>query len=130
MAANQLKSKSGTLTTGAGTAGQIDALNEVLSVDCEDLTNIVLWVTQATDNGTVTLDVEISPDGVTWAAHGAALTEASFAAGAGTVATPRVVEGTNGLPLAIKQARIRASVYTGTGVYTLKVSGYQRPGYS
>jgi hypothetical protein len=130
MAANSLKTKSGTLTTGSGTAGQIDAASEVLTVDCEDLTNIVLWVTQVTDNGTVTLDVEISPDGITWGALGAALTEASFAAANGAVAAPRPVEGTNGLPLAIKQARIRASAYSGTGVYSLKASGYQRPGYS
>jgi len=129
MAANQLKTKSGILT-GAGTAGQIDALDEVLTIDVEDLTNIVLWVTQVTDNGTVTLNVEISPDGITFGAHGSALTDASFAAAAGAVAAPIVIEGTNGMPLAIKQVRIRASAYTGTGVYTLKASGYQRPGYA
>jgi hypothetical protein len=129
MAANQLKVRTGTLS-GAGTAGQIDAISESLIVDVEDLTNIVLFVTQVTDNGTVTLDVEISPDGITWGALGAALTEASFAAANGAVAAPRVVEGANGLPMAIKQARIRSSVYTGTGVYTLKASGFQRPGYA
>jgi hypothetical protein len=130
MAANSLKSKSGTLTTGSGTAGQIDALNEVLQIDVEDLTNITLFVTQVTDNGTVTLDVEISPDGITWGAFGAAFTEASFAAANGAVAAPRVLEGTNGLPLSIKAVRIRASVYTGTGVYSLKAVGRQMPGYA
>ncbi len=55
--------------SGAG-ASVIDAISEVLIVDVEDLTNIVLFVTQATDNGTVTLDVQISPDGTTWGAKG------------------------------------------------------------
>lgn len=109
--------------------GVIDAINETLVVDVEDLTNVTVWVTQATDNGTVTLDVQGSPDGVTWGPFGAALTEASFAAANGAVAAPRVFEGTAGSSLACKQVRISASVYTGTGVYSLKVSGFQRDGY-
>jgi hypothetical protein len=124
---NKLISKGG--IDAAGAVGVIDALNETLIVDVEDLVNITLWVTQVTDNGTVTLDVTGSPDGVTFGPFGAALTEASFAAANGAVAAPRVFESTNGAPLACKQIKIAASVYTGTGVYSMKVSGFQRPGY-
>jgi len=120
---NKLIVREGFGGSGVDTA-IINAISESLVVDVEGMTNIVLWATQVTDNGTVTLDVEISPDGVTWGALGAALTEASFVGGNGAVAAPRVVEGTNGLPMAIKQARIRSSVYTGTGVYSLKASGF------
>jgi hypothetical protein len=105
----------------------INAAAEVLTVDIEDLTNVVLWVTQVTDNGTVTLDLEISPDGTTWSALGSPIAESDLPAGAGTI--QRSVSDSNGMPIAIKQARIRSSAYTGTGVYALKVSGFQRDGY-
>jgi hypothetical protein len=125
---NRLIMREGFGGSGVDT-GIINAISEVLQVDVEDLTNVVLWVTQATDNGTVTLDVEISPDGTTWRAFGSALTEASFAAANGAVAATISISDANGMPLAIKAARIRSSVYTGTGVYSLKASGFQRAGY-
>jgi hypothetical protein len=112
---------------GVGAAGiiVIDAAAEALMVDVEDLTNVVIWAIQTTDAGTATLPVEISPDGTTWVAFGADLTEASFAAGAGT-AVQRSVSDANAMPLAIKQVRLRASALAGGGAYGLKVTGFQR----
>jgi len=120
----KLSTKTG-IGGSAGVTGLIDAVSEVLVLDIEDLVNVTLIATQVVDNGTVTLDVEVSPDGVTWFAFGTALTEASFAAGENKSVSVSLSD-TNGMPLVFKQARIATSVYTGTGTYSFKACGLQR----
>lgn len=104
----------------------IDANAETLTVDVSDLENVVLFPRQVVDAGTVVLEVEISADGTHFATLVADLTEASFGAGANVVGAPIPVEGANGMPMACKQVRLRASALAGGGSYGLVVSGFKR----
>ena len=123
---SKLICRAGANTTGTG--GIIDAANEVLQVDVEDLERANLVVRQVTDDGTVTLVVEKSYDGTVWVAFGANYTEASFAAADGA-AVERAHETTAGMPLRAKAFRIRATALAGGGVYSIYGTGSQIDGY-
>lgn len=127
MAEQKLRVKTG--VGGTGVANVIDAAGESLVVDCEDLINISAVAIQSTDAGTVTASIDKSFDGTVWIPVGAAITEASFAAGANT-AVERSLSDANGMPLICKKLRLTASALAGGGVYTFAVAGLQRPGFA
>lgn len=108
---------------GVGTPnGLIDANAEILVVPCSDLENITVQTVQVTDAGTVTIAIEKTLDGVVWEAVGAALTEASFGAGANT-AVSATLSDANGMGLRAMAVRARATALAGGGVYRIQVSG-------
>ncbi len=110
--------------SGAGTANAlIDANSEALVCTVEDLEHVVIQLVQVTDNGTVVLVTEASTDGTYWATVDASTAETDFAAGAGTVVEFSLSDS-NAMPKAYKQVRVRATTYTGTGTYALRVSGH------
>jgi hypothetical protein len=113
-----------------GATGVIDAIGESLTVDVGDLDNIVAHVIQNVDNGTVTANLEHSLNGTTgWTAIGAAITEASFAAGADTV-VERTFSDSNGMSIRTGKIRLKVpTTYTGTGTYSLRIGGVQRDGF-
>lgn len=108
--------------------GLIDAALEVQTIDVRDLTNVALVIEQVADAGTVVIAVEKSSDGITWVAVGAALTEASFPAGANTTVEVSL-SNASGMPLPVQQVRARATALAGGGTYRLRASGYQLPEY-
>lgn len=108
----------------------INAAGEALTVDVADLDNIVVHVIQNVDDGTVTGAIEHSLNGTSgWVALGAAVTEASFPAGADTV-VERTISDSNGMSIRTGKIRFRVpTVITGTGTYSLRVAGVQRHGF-
>lgn len=126
----------GNLTVRDGVGGSvgftaiIDAIGEALTVDVGDLDNIVCHVIQNVDNGTVTANLEHSLNGTTgWTAIGAAITEATFPAGADTV-VERTFSDANAMSIRTGKIRLKVpAVYTGTGTYSLRIAGVQRDGF-
>lgn len=120
----KLITRDGVFTTDTGTESVLDAVNDTAVADCEDLTNVEVWVNQLVNAGTATLVIYKSIDGVNWATV-ATLTDASFAAANNAaVATP--LEGTNGMPLHAKQIKVVCTVEgSDGGSYSFSVAGRQ-----
>lgn len=115
-----------------GSAGQTNKINanaEVLTVDVEDLSNVVLHLIQLVDSGTVTLVTEYTLDGTYWAVLDASTAAGDFAAGVGAVVAYTLADAA-GMPIPAKKVRIRASAYGASGEYLLSVGGWQRPGFA
>lgn len=115
-------------TVDTGVAGIMDTANDAQTADVRGLTNITMQVNQIVDNGTATINIEGSQDGVAWATLVTALTEASFPAGANTAALVPL-NSSAGMPLSLMQVRARLSAVSGTGTYKLVVSGQQLDTY-
>lgn len=113
---------------GPAAGGVIDAATEALVVECEDLEHIEAYAIQSTDAGTATLQLHRSPDGVTFVQMGADFAETALEAGNGG-ALARSLSDSNGMDLAAKQIRLKATALAAGGVYTLKVCGFQRDGF-
>jgi len=120
--------RAGTPTVDTGATGVIDAANDVMVVDVQDLVNISLFVNQLVDAGTVTLVIEKTIDGVNWTSANANLSEASFAAG-NNQAKEITLSDASGMALAAKQLRVTASALAGGGSYSILAAGTQRLGY-
>lgn len=123
----QFVSRAGT-GGSAGDTGKINAVNEVLTCQTNDLSNIVLHLIQAVDAGTVTLSVEYSLDGTHWAIH-TTKADTDFAAAANDVEVVTLSDA-NGMPIPAAAVRIKATAYAATGEYKLVVGGYQRLGFA
>ena len=112
----------------AGQTGIINANTEALTADISDLTNVTIYVVQDTDNGTVVLVLE-KAIGDLWVPVDASIAEGDFAAGS-DAAIEYTLSDANGMPLHADKIRVRATTHTGTGVYSLRVAGLQRPGFA
>lgn len=103
------------------TADRVDAAEASPGIDISDMENCVCYVTEHTA-GTATLQVDTSPDGTQWAPLGTTVAAATDIVAATSVAAARPVEASNGMPLRVRQVRLRATAYT-DGVYGLTVCG-------
>lgn len=112
-----------------GTAnGLIDAAAEAQTCTIEDLSNVVIHAVQVNDAGTVVAHIEATLDGTNWFQVGANLTEASWPA-ANNAVVERTLSDANGMPLAYKAVRMRASALAAGGTYIMVVGGRQKHGY-
>lgn len=92
-----------------GATDKIDAANEVLSVNTEDLNNIVLHLIQSVDASTVTLSVEYSLNGTYWRPF-TTKADSDFAAGVDKVIEVTLSDA-NGMPIPCAAVRIKATAY-------------------
>jgi hypothetical protein len=114
---------------GPAANGIIDAAGEALIVDIEDLTRVEVYIVQETDAGTVSIDFQRSPDGITYVKVGDTITEADFPAGDDTAVT-RTISTVDGSELPAKKLRVIATALAGGGAYQVKVAGFQKDGYA
>lgn len=114
-----------TMTTDTGDTGQLDTVGDVAVVDCTDLSNVQVILNQLTDDGTITLIIDGSYDGVNWVTGLATKVETDFAAGANQAEATYSFSDSNGMALPVRTVRARCTVATGTGGYTLGVTGYR-----
>lgn len=118
-----------TMTTDTGDTGQLDTVGDVAQVSVEDLENVNVFLNQLTDNGTITLIVDYSLDGVNWVTGVATKAETDFAAGANEAEATLSLTDANGASIPVKLIRVRCTVATGTGGYTMGVTGRQTTNY-
>lgn len=97
-------------------------------LDISDLENVSVYISQVVDAGTATVQISKTPDGTALVAMGAALTEASWAAG-NNVALEKTLSDTNGMGTLCLQVQMNVSAIAGGGSYQLIVQGKQRQGY-
>lgn len=112
-----------TLTTDTGDTLQMDEVGDVSIVDVSDLSNVSIVLNQLTDNGTCTIIIDYSLDGTNWVSAVATKVETDFAAGANEAEATYTLSDAQGMPLVAKLVRARMTVHTGTGGYTMGVSG-------
>lgn len=115
--------RDGTFTTDTGTLLVMDAANDRVVCDTQDLTHLECWVNQLVDAGTCTILVQKSIDGVNWVTI-ATLTEASFAAG-NNLAVVTTLSDSNAMPVHAMQIRATLTAVAGGGTYSMSVFGRQ-----
>jgi hypothetical protein len=115
-------------STAAGD-GAMHAATDVAQADVRGMTNMVITLDQITDNGTVTLHVDVSYDGNNWVPDfSASVADTDFPAGTNmSIAIP--ASDSHGMPLLFTAVRARMTAHTGTGAYAMHVTGLQLDGY-
>lgn len=109
------------VTDAGGTAGVLDTANDLASADVSDIDHVSIMVNQLTDNGTCTIVVSKTLDGVNWATV-ATLHETDFPTGANT-AKEVTLSDAAGMPTRAKAIKAQLTVVSGGGVYGAFVAG-------
>lgn len=95
-------------------------------IPCDDLINISYHVVQKVDSGTVTLQVESTPDGTGVLAEGSTVADTDFAAGVDAYEPAVSMSDANGMPRVVAALRLNATAYAASGEYQLVVIGQRR----
>lgn len=117
------------MTTDTGGTGVLDAAGDVATIDVRDLDNVSVLLNQLTDNGTATMIVDYSVDGVNWVQALATKADTDFPAANSVSIVAYTLSDANGMPLVAMMVRVRMTVHTGTGTYSATVGGRQRSNY-
>lgn len=118
-----------TMVTDTGGTGLIDTVGDIAIVDVSDMQNVSIVLNQIVDNGTIGLVVDYSVDGVNWIPNITTKIETDFPVGNNVTKVAYTLSDAQGMPLFAKQVRVTCSIRTGTGSYTMGVSGQQSLGY-
>lgn len=110
-------------TTDGGTAELLDTAGDIATIDVRHMVNVEIYVSQVTDAGTCTIDIERSLDGTNWDPVGQ-FTEASFPAGDATAQSLLLVDS-NGMPLLAKYVRVKLTAVAGGGEYNARAYGME-----